>query len=178
MNKKMPLFLYYIGLSFGIIVMNYMLHNHKEYADGIIESFLNIKHMENIHGQDLFLYLLLKRGKQFAIICFLYMQISQYGTILILDFCFAFILSSFLSLYTIYYDMFDALKMTILLIPQYLGYVFLKNMGNKYSDRRKVEKSINITKICFLLIVVTIIMTTIEITINFKLSHKILSYKR
>ena len=74
--------------------------------------------------------------------------------------------------------MFDALKMTILLIPQYLGYVFLKNMGNKYSDRRKVEKSINITKICFLLIVVTIIMTTIEITINFKLSHKILSYKR
>ncbi|MBE5956579.1 MAG: hypothetical protein E7253_09005 [Lachnospiraceae bacterium] len=177
MNNKLSMCLYYLGLLLGILFINFVFHTHKEYADCIMEGFQNLKQIDSIGGQDLFFYLFVKRGKQILFIFLLYFQLSKHAALFILEFCFAFLTGLFLSLCTFYYNIGNAICMSVILIPQFFGFLLLKKMGQIGIEIDNVYKKINFTNLCSIGVIVTIILIIVELAINFKAGQRIFTYK-
>jgi len=125
----------------------------------------------------LFLYLFLKRGKQILFFSFVYLFFSKYGALIMLDFCFAFLQGVFLSLCTFYYNIFQAVFMSVLIFPHFICYVFLKNLGWKCIERKKNDRIMTVTNLCFFLFFMTIIFVILELVVNLKIGQRIFAYK-
>ena len=176
MNKKITLFLYYIGLLTGILIINYILKYHLEYADRIIKGFGSLDKIEFVKGQEVFLYLFFKRIKQLFIFCFIYFYISKVVSLCILDFYYACVKGIFLSLCVYYYGAFSLIVMNVMLIPCFLCFIILEIAGWNYFKMVKKEYKINMTNLFLFVFIVAILTTTVEITVNLFFGTRILSY--
>lgn len=177
MNKRISIGFHYIGLMSGILIINFVLQNHKEYADYIMDGFQKMAQIDSVNGQDLFLYLFIKRGKQVLLFCLFYIQISKIAALLFLDYYFAFLEGAFLSLCTFYYSVFQAMLMIVMLLPQFIGYAIFKKFGWNNVEKKRNQDSICFSNVIYLAIVVTIVMTITEIIVNLRLGQRIFAYK-
>ena len=162
MNKKITFFLYYMGLFIGTLIINYILKNYLEYADRILEGFGSLDKIEFIKGQELFVYLFLKRIKQLLIFCFIYFYISKVVSLCILDFYYASVKGIFLSLVVYYYGPFSLFLMSVMLIPCFLCFAILEIAGWYYFKMEKREQKIDMTNIFLFAFIVAIFVTIVE----------------
>ena len=176
MNKKITLFLYYIGLLTGILIINYILKYHLEYADRIIKGFGSLDKIEFVKGQELFLYLFFKRIKQLLIFCFIYFYISKVVSLCILDFYYASVKGIFLSLVVYYYGPFSLFLMSVMLIPCFLCFAILEIAGWNYFKMEKREYKIDMTNIFLFAFIVAIFVTIVEIVLNSVFVTRISNY--
>lgn len=166
MNKKVFLSIYYAGLIGGSILINYMLTHQAETGQAIIEAFQSMDKLKYIDGQELFLYILLKRGKQVGIACFVYFQISRLFTLLLSDLYYALIEGMFLSLCTYYYGIAGAMGGAVMLLPQFLCFLLLQLLGWKLYENKENSEKIPARKWAAFVLILIIIATIIELTIN------------
>lgn len=169
MNKKISLILYYAGLILGTMTVNYILMYHGEYADTIVYNFEKLNRLEQMNRQALFLYLFLKRLKQILLLCFLYLQVSKLAVLILMDIYFSFLLSVIVSLCFYYYGAVHMFWVAGALLPQCIYYVLLKNVGLKLYDVRITGEGIKTTKVITAVVIVTIIMTIAEMSVNLKI---------
>ena len=177
MNKKISLILYYIGLLLGTIIMNYIIIKHEQYAENLLNDFRNIMRLIQVDRRAIFGYLFTKRIRQILMICFVYFQISKQGTLFCLDIYFGIFTGAIVSFFSYYYNFGVAVGIMISLIPQYIYYSLLKNIGWKLVGVKKIDRCIRAKTMLFVFIVVTIVLTIVEMTVNYGIIQRIFTYK-
>ena len=177
MNRRILLWLHYVSLMTGIVVINYILNSHKEYADEIIQSIQNMNRLYSANGQELFFYLFTKRLKQSFILLFLYFQISKPFTIFFLIAYSAFFEGIYISMYFYYFNLEIAFLMFVIILPQFVCYITLRMAGKIYTGIKSVHKNVGLANACLFTLIVIIVMTIIEMAVNLKLIPFVFSYK-
>lgn len=173
MNKKRFLITYYVGLTIGIGLANYMLIHHTGTGELILKAFQEMDKLQYIDCKELFLYLFLKRGKQLLFLCFVYFQISRKIALLGTNLYYAFLEGMILSFSTYYYGVNGTLGCGLLLLPILLFFFLLQWIGWKFCEDGKIVKKITGRRLIIGLIIMVIALSMLELTVNILASPKL-----
>lgn len=170
MNKKGFLITYYVGLTIGIGLANYMLMHHIGIGEMILKTFQEMDKLQYIDRKELFLYLFLKREKQLLFFCFVYFQISRKIALVGTNLYYAFLEGMILSFSTYYYGVKGMLGCGLLLLPLLLFFFLLQWLGWKLCEEENIVKKITDKRLIISLIVILIIVLVLELTVNMAIS--------
>lgn len=134
-----------LGLILGSVFVNFVYQDSLAYSDQM-ESLILKK--EAMHGGDfrLLLYILLKRGKQYAIIYLVGYLVQPMVFLLVGGFFFSFLMSAVVSLQVLGSGLFGVVQVMLHLFPHYIFYgvgiylVFRRNLQENdfvYQDRKR-----------------------------------------
>lgn len=176
MNKKLSLCLYYTGVLMGTFFMNYIIKNNCEYAEQLMNAFSNIHRLNKMNGQDLFIYLFIKRLKQITVLCILYFYVAKQILLIFFDLYIPFIYAIMLSLATYYQDSFHVFVAVLMFFPIYCFYKLFKILNIEILDYNRKNKKDGITNIAIKILITTILTIFLEISVNLKLIQEIIPH--